>query len=176
MALKTIKYVKSGDTGATVESSRSELERILRRYGCRRIEMTRDFDEHDDEIAAKIRFSLTEMEADPPMTVPIEFRVDYWRIYEMLYGLTKGDPFDERRWNQAKRVAWRNLVLWVDGALAAAASGVKPMHECFFADIQVLDGDRQMRLADYVKEGFDQGLPGGFKGLLPAGNAAPDGN
>ena len=107
MAPKTIKYVKSGDTEATVEGSRAELERILRRYGCRRIEITRDFDEHDDEIAAKIRFSLTEMDADPPMTVPIEFRVDYWRIYEMLYGLTKNDSFDPRRWSQAKRVAWR---------------------------------------------------------------------
>ena len=42
---------------------------------------------------------------------------------------------------QAERVAWRNLVLWVDAACAAAAVGLRPMSETFFADLVVTGDD-----------------------------------
>ena len=157
-----IKYVKSGTTSTSMENSKRELERILLRYGCRRIAIDREFDEDQDERGAEIRFELYDHQKN--IEVPVMFKVDYYAIARLLYGLPDGEmPLPH--FKQAQRVAWRNLVLWVDAALAAAQTGIKPLSECFLADIQVPGPRGHVRLADALQ---DQ-LPGGLAGLLNSG-------
>lgn len=43
--------------------------------------------------------------------------------------------------DQARRTAWRQLRSWVFVSLEMVANGVRPMHECFMADV-VVDGKR----------------------------------
>lgn len=161
-----IKYVKSGSTNTPIENSRRELERILLRYGCRRILIEREFDEDQDETGVEIRFELYDHENE--MAVPVMFKVNYAAIARILYGLPEGEGIPTGHWKQAQRVAWRNLVLWVDAALAAAQTGIKPLSECFLADIQVPGPSGPVRLADSLR---DQ-LPGGIAGLLTAQGVA----
>lgn len=163
MSPKPIKYVKSGETKTPVDRSRAELERILLRYGCRRITIDREFDEEQDETGVEIRFELYDHEKE--IQVPVMFTINYRRIAQLLYAIPDGDEMPMTHWNQAKRVAWRNLVLWVDAALAAAQTGIKPLSECFLADIQIPGPNGPTRLADAL----DKQLPGGFAGLLKPG-------
>jgi hypothetical protein len=69
---------------------------------------------------------------------------------------------------QAERVAWRNLVLWIDAALSAATVGVQTITEAFFAHtIVVDDGGRAERMVDYV-ERTGGAIGPGVRALLPS--------
>ncbi len=58
---------------------------------------------------------------------------------KLIYGLEPKTKMETRgsEWERAERVAWRNLVLWIDAALSATAAGLQTIEEAFFAHLLV---------------------------------------
>ena len=135
------RHIKSGNSSVPVSRSKAELERILRRYGCDHFGVTENY----REGTASIHFRVSDDPAQQP-SVPVRLDLNVSHVEQALtesgYRLSDG---------QAERVAWRNLVLWVDSACSAAAVGLRPMSETFFADLVVTGQDGTLqRVFDVV--------------------------
>ncbi len=125
------RHIKSADSKVSVSRSVQELERILVRYGCSEFGFSRNYAKE----GAKVWFRISDEPSQEP-TIPVQLKIDVAQVRGALedagYRLKDG---------QAERVAWRNLVLWVDAACSAAAVGVRRMSETFFADLVITDED-----------------------------------
>lgn len=168
-------FVKSASTSVPAARSRQELERILRRYGATAFATASDY------AAGKvaITFRVPDRPSDAA-SVPVRLEASFKAVYDALNGRpTKRrwddgtgytdsfDPagYDAKKLEQAERVAWRHLVLWVDAACTAASVGLQTMREAFYAHTLIRDESGQVgRLVDYIKtmEGSGQlALPSG---------------
>ncbi len=148
----TERHIKSATSSVPVARSRAELERVLRRYGCSAFGFSEDF----GTGRAQVHFMVSD---DPSLepSIPVRLEIDIRRVSDALvdagYKVANGT---------AERVAWRNLVLWVDSACAAASVNLRPMSETFFADLVVPGPDGQEgRMFDYMATYQKQLLPGG---------------
>jgi hypothetical protein len=170
------RFVKSGSTSVPVNRSQGEVERILRRYGCSGFGFHTDYEAQRVAITFRVPDS-TEKDA---ALIPVRLELDIRLVYDALFGrptIRKWDAKTEKssyEWNpkgydekgllQAERVAWRQLVLWIDAACSAATAGVQKMSEAFFAHTVVRGDDGiNRRMIDLV----DQIGGGGWKALLP---------
>src|SRR5690348_8107243 len=128
-------FVKSANTSTATGRSQSELERILRRYGASGFGVSADYATHIIRVA----FRVPDVPGQPAV-VPVRLEVN---IETVSRALGHGKPrasWDKTwkkpttaQWEQAERVAWRHLVLWVDAALSAAVAGLQPISEAFLA-------------------------------------------
>jgi hypothetical protein len=176
-------FVKSQDTSVSVANSRGEIEKILRRYGASGISVQQTFDERNQPELVTVSFIVPD-KVGSTRKVPVSLPINVKRVYDGLYGQPNKSTYDEttkryiRRFNpagydprslpQAERVAWRNLVLWIDAALSAAAVGLQTITEAFYAHTVVqLEGGGQARLADYIERMQGQLAPG-VRALLSA--------
>lgn len=145
-------FVKSGDTRTPVSNSRAEVERMLRRYGATGFQVAQDYANH----RVVVTFIVPDSTVKGAPSVPVKLPVDIRRVYDALYGQpTKHnyatgkrvlDPsgYNAKRMEQAERVAWRHLVLWLDAALSAAVAGMQTITEAFFAHAVVGGGGERM--------------------------------
>lgn len=182
-------FVKSADTTSQVSSSKAELEKMLRRYGAAGFSVAHDYAEH----LVVISLILPDHPGKDAPRVPVKLPVNIRLVYDALYGrpmMAVRIPDEERNqiiavkgfapWNrsvynskgydakkleQAERVAWRNLVLWVDAALSAATIGLQSITEAFFAHAVVGAGGE--RMIDVV-ENYQRELGAGVQRLLAA--------
>ena len=155
-------FVKSAATSVPASRSRIELERVLLRYGCD------GFGSATDYKAQKVTvwFSVPDDLGEDAPTVPVKLEINIHAVYDALFGRPTcygengdgswGQIFDpkgysEKSLKQAERVAWRQLVLWVDAASSAAAAGVQKMSDAFFAHTIITDNEgRQRRLTEHL--------------------------
>lgn len=186
-------FIKSQDTSVSVGNSRAEIEKILRRYGASGISVQQTFDAKNQPELVTVSFIVPD-KLGSDHKVPVSLPVNVKRVYDGLYGQPKktispkgeaerlAAPFNGK-WNlqvynpagydpkvmpQAERVAWRNLVLWIDAALSAAAVGLQTITEAFYAHTVIqLEGGGQARLADYIERTQGQLAPG-IRALLAA--------
>ena len=135
-------FVKSARTETPVGSSRTQLEKKLRRYGCSHFGSSTDYDNGMIAVWFRVNDDL-----DSETMIPIRVEIKVARVVEMLFG---NDPTQRQR-EQAERVAWRQLVLWVDAACSAAAAGVQKMSEAFFAHMLIEQDGERRRLVDHFK-------------------------
>lgn len=143
-------HIKSHDTTVAVDRSRSQLEKLLTRYGCSHFGSSSDFEKGEFTVFFKVRNTPADREA----SIPIKLSV---KVADVMRAMQR-DGYRPTK-EQAERVAWRNLYLWVDAACSAAAVGLRPMAESFFADIVVTDGDGgSMRAFDLVGPMIEQKL------------------
>ena len=189
MATKARPFVKSADTSSQVSSSKAEIERMLRRYGATGFAVQQQFDDSQLPVAASVQFVVPDKAGDKarvPVSLPIEIR----RVYDALYGrpmisayreefksptnprgykmVHNPKGYDTKKLAQAERVAWRNLVLWIDAALSAASIGFQTITEAFFAHVVVkLDNGNTARMSEVV-EAMQGQLPAGVRALLAA--------
>ncbi len=124
----------------SVQRSIAELERILLRYGCAQFGFTRDY----GSGTARVTFVVAD-DPDQEPTIPVELEI---RVSDVERAM-KAAGYTSIAEGHAARVAFRNLVLWVDAACAAAAVGLRPMSEAFFADLVVTDPDTAQRRRMY---------------------------
>jgi hypothetical protein len=115
--------------------------------------------------------------------VPVKLPISISTVYDALYGrpmrwnyvgegsarrpIEVHNPagYDRKKLEQAERVAWRNLILWVDAALSAAAVGLQTITEAFFAHAIVgQNGERMVELVG----AFQNELGVGVQRLLTA--------
>lgn len=170
-------FVKSADTAASPANSRAEIERMLERYGAVGFGYQRNIEAGTIVVQFIVPDRPGKAEPRVPVTLPVSIR----RVYDALYGQTKKwvtvdgkgryqhDPkgYDEEKFAQAERVAWRNLVLWIDAALSAAAIGLQTITEAFLAHTMVVGDDgRAERMADYLGRTHGALAPG-VRALLP---------
>lgn len=126
------RHIKSAGTSVSVRNSIGELEKILLRYGCARFGFQQDY----GRDTARVTFVVAD---DPSLepTIPVQLEINIGDVEIAM----KAAGYTNLSEGQAARVAFRNLVLWVDSACAAAAVGLRPMSETFFADLVVIDPD-----------------------------------
>lgn len=162
-------FVKSADTAVPVSRSKSQLEAMLIRYGASGFSVGQDY----TTGSASVQFVLPD--APGAQQVPVRIPLDVLRVFQAL------NPKDDwgrkkvwtltlaratgRAWDQAERVAWRNLVLWVDAAMSAATLGLQTITEAFFAHTVV--GEAGERMID-VAAAMQGQLGAGVQRLLAA--------
>ena len=159
------RFVKAQDTGVPVSKSRADLERMLARYGA----IGFGYSVNQETRQTIVEFLVPNTLEKGAPRVPIRIPVDTFRVYDALYGKpAKGYRYQEEKLGRAERVAWRNLLLWVDAALAAAALNFQTITEAFYAHTLVSDErGRTVRLADYIAETGGVLAPG-VRALLPS--------
>ena len=160
-------WVRSWDTDVPVSRSQTELENMLRRYGARGYTVSSNYSEGTVLIAFTIpRTWQIETNETVEVRLAVGFRETLLRLNRMQDFRAKRDRKDYRTreaWalEQAERVAWRQIILWVEAGLNMAAAGVQTVEEAFFAH-SVLPGT-SARVIDVVNEHRQQ--------LLKAPNA-----
>jgi hypothetical protein len=167
------KFIKSATTRTPVVNSKQELERIISRYGCKSFAVQQDYERSLGTVTFVVPDTLDKDAAH----IPVQLDVDARAVYDAMYGMPTRWENDNRVRNetgyrpdllaQSERVAWRQVILWVDAALSAAASGVQPISEAFFAQTLIRQRDGSLtRMADHI----NQLSPGGsWKALLGPG-------
>ena len=118
--------------------SANELCELLRQHSAKRY--TVEWDENGDP--ASVAF---QMEVPNVGLVPVKLLVQDKGILRRLRGSRAKGDLKAR----AKRVAWRQLLSYVEMVLEMAANDVKPFHEGFMADIMLEGGHR---IADKFEE------------------------
>jgi len=162
-------FVKARGTDVPVGRSQAELERVLRRYGATGFGVQQDY----LGGIVKVFFRVPDRPG-APTTIPVRLDIDVNEVYNALHRARP--PKAEQRgekWGQAERVAWRQLILWVDAALSAASAGMQPISEAFFAHTLVrADSGKVERMVDHL----NQAVPGGnWRALLPPGDGTASG-
>jgi hypothetical protein len=158
-------FVKSASTSTPVSNSKVALEKLLMRYGATGFGVLNDYERQRVVVTFRVPDAPTK---DAPQ-IPIRLELDIRAVYDALYGrptkrrwdlkagknIDEFDPagYDANRLKQADRVAWRQLILWVDAACSAAAAGVQKMSEAFFAHTVIRGDDGvQRRLVDHLEQ------------------------
>ncbi len=162
----TKRFVKSSDTSTAVSSSQRDLERILRRYGASDFHMGSDWEKR----LAHIGFRVPDTPGSKVL-VPIRLEVSIEAVAKALGYTTppwgrEGAVPTQWEWEQAERVAWRHLVLWVDAACAATSAGMQTMSEAFLAHTLVRAPDGQIKKVSVMLD--EAAGEGGYRALLPA--------
>jgi hypothetical protein len=161
-------FVKSQDTKTPVDRSKAEVERILRRYGATAFATSNDY--HKGRVV--VTFVVPDRPGPGAQPIPVKLPLEISRVYLRMFPRSPGDPtVDEivrhgRQWEQAERVAWRNLVLWIDAALSSSAIGLQTITETFFAHT-VVDVPGQRRMIEVVADAAEELAPGLRKLLSP---------
>jgi hypothetical protein len=150
------RFVKAGTTTTAPAKSQIELERILRRYGASGFGVQSDYQARTIRVLFRV--------PDQPGSqahVPIRLEVSIANVAQALgYRISS---LGAAAWEQAERVAWRHLVLWVDAALSASSAGMQTMTEAFLAHAVVRNAEGQsLRFIEHM-EGHTEG---GFRALL----------
>lgn len=163
----TVPFVKSGTTEVPASRSQSELERLLRRYGASGFGVSSDY------ATGTVRVFFRVPDAPKaPANIPVRLEVNTKAVAEALFGKPRKawergryvEHPTEQELAQAERVAWRQLVLWVDAALSAAAAGVQKISEAFLAHTLVRGSEGQvLRVVDQM----DLAAGGNWRALLP---------
>lgn len=149
-------WVRSWDTETPVSRSSTELDTLLRRYGARGFTVSSDY--HNGTLMIGFTIPKTwQLKTDETIEIrlAVGFRETLRRLEKMeafQAKLRRKDPSARATWpmEQAERVAWRQIILWVEAGLNMAASGVQTAEEAFFAH-SVLPGT-QTRVIDAVHE------------------------
>lgn len=152
-------FVKSSDTTTPASNSRLQIDKMLRRYGASSISMSEDFERREIVVS----FIVPDSKKPNAARVPVRLPVSIISVCAAMYGPAGRSGYSARMFEQCERVAWRNLVLWIDAALSAAAVGLQTITEAFFAHAVVGEGGQ--RMIDLV-ESMQSQLGSGVQRLL----------
>lgn len=175
-------FVKSASTSTPVRNSEAELKKLLLRYGCKAYAISSNYETGE----AVVKFVVPDSQANDAVDIPVMFKVVPKVVYDAMYGRPmkydwnaddgnggKGkhvhnpNGYNPRALEQAERVAWRQLILWIDAALSVAASGMAGVAETFLAHTLVRGDDGQVKpMIQHLNEHGE----GFMKLLAPGGN------
>lgn len=154
------RHVKSADTKTPVSASQTALQNILRRYGASGFGFNSDYRAR----LIRVTFRVPDQPGSPTI-VPVQLEISIEAIARALFPQSKAlAPW---AWEQAERVAWRHLVLWVDAACSATNAGLQSMSEAFLAHALVKAPDGTIKRVIAMLD--DAAGDGGYRALLPSG-------
>lgn len=143
-------FIKAADTKTAVSKSKADLERMLRRYGASHFNTTQDFASRRSSVTFVVPNGVGSAQ------VPVRLYVETERVAKLLFGKSF---FTQPQLERAELVAWRNLVLWVDATLSAAAIGMQTVTEAFFAHAVVgATGERMIELVEKTQQSLGVGV------------------
>jgi hypothetical protein len=165
-------FVKSATTSTPVAKSQGDIIGMLGRYGASGFGFRRTGD------VIEVTFHMpSEGQRDHSVCIPVDVRT----VRAKLDGPELQAARKSRRQatfttdDQAERVAWRVMHLWIDAALSAVSLGAQTIQEAFFAHLVVTTEDgTQGRLVDYIATlGLANGsaLPSANRLALSSGSA-----
>ena len=105
----------AASTAVPVERSRSEIERVLERYGCSRFGIM-----NEAGGSALLYFEHAERSFQLAVRVPPQAKFQ-----------------SEAKWQQERRRRWRVMVLTLKASLEAVASGLATFEEVFLAHVVI---------------------------------------
>jgi hypothetical protein len=117
------------NTGVSVERSKGEIERLLRRYGANQ------FVNGWDHKAAMIMFRAHERMIR--FTLPLPSRDEF---KETATGRERHPGVVEEAWERACRQRWRALALVIKAKLEAVESGISEFEQEFYAFVVLPNG------------------------------------
>lgn len=124
------RFVYAGTTSTPVVNSKSEVEKMLVRYGATAFQITHDYAAGRAEVSFRVPDSARRDAEQVPVRIPLNVNA----VYRSLFGTEwVNDARRAKQREQAERVAWRNLVLWLNAALSTATIGLQTITESFFA-------------------------------------------
>lgn len=168
------RFIKAAGTEVSTGRSQAEIERLLARYGAVGTGFARTYDKSRRTETIRVDFVVPDSFDKNAGKVPVRLPVSVRHVYAALFGEPRQYSYAKTDWTfvndaryaQAERVAWRNLLLWIDAALSAAAVGAQTVTEAFLAHTLVVDGEgRTMRTIEYM-DSVAGALAPGVRALL----------
>ena len=140
-------HIRAAATQTQVSTSQQDIQKTLARYGAVGFGFSTDY-EHQ---TIHIRFEVPRTDA-PKERLKVEIPLSIKAVYKRLNaGKNVTSSQVKGKMEQAERVAWRQLHLFVEAGLAAVAVGLQSIEDAFMAHTMVTDSDgREGRLADYL--------------------------
>ena len=165
-------FLKASTTQVTVEKSKEDLRKLVRRYGAAGFSVAENYEEH----RATIELVLPDRPGSDvrvPLRIPVHVPEVAARLPLPDHRRAKRTEAwaEAQRWEQAERTAWRIAVDLVDAMLMAVELGGRTVSEAFMADVVVVreDGGTE-RMAEFMARTGGV-LPGGARALLGPGEA-----
>lgn len=130
-------------TSISAEQTISEIQKILVKHGAKAIQT----DYNGGEISALV-FILPIGKAEQPFRLPARWEA----LYEVFISRRK-----QNRWKQAvqdadrlqaKRVAWRQILRWVEAQLALVETNMVKMEEVFMPYLVMPDGQTLFQMVE----------------------------
>jgi hypothetical protein len=154
MTARASEFVKSATTATSVEQSQAQIIAMLRRYGAS------GFGFRTEGATVLVTFYMPRHGGGTPHEVAIP--IDVGRVHAKLDtpAVRAAQRAKKKAINaeQAERVAWRVLYLWIDAALAAVSIGAQTIEDAFLAHMVVESrhGTRA-RVADHMAPALASG-------------------
>lgn len=147
------------DTSVSVETSKLEIERNLRRYGAS------GFVSGWQDNLAFVEFLISDRRVRFRMMLPDPADPEFCR-YKRGYTEHAREPAQAHKlWEQACRQKWRALALVIKAKLEAVDAGISVIEDEFLANIVMPDG---RSVAETIKPGIAIAYKGGqTSNLLP---------
>lgn len=170
------KFIKSAGTSTPSGNSQAAIERLLARYGALGTSFSRRYDALQNVETIQVEFVIPDSFTKNAGKVPVRIPVNVRHIYVALFDEPRERSYPKPDWKharperyaQAERVAWRNLLLWIDAALSAAAVGAQTITEAFLAHTLVShENGKVERMMDYLDTAGGALAPG-VRALLAA--------
>lgn len=147
-------FVKSATTTTTVEESQAQIIAMLRRY------RAEGFGFRTNGATVLVTFYMPRSgggaahEVEIPIDVARVFaKLDTPAVRAAQKAKKKGVNMD-----QAERVAWRVLYLWIDAALAAVSIGAQSIEDAFLAHMVITDAlGHTARVGDHMRDALSAG-------------------
>lgn len=133
-------HIRSTHTKTTAEKSRQDIEAALRRYGATGFTVSQDYANRTAVVSFTMPRSIEAGLAGGAVEVRLPVSFDQVRRRLQKVGRFQFKPTPAQI-AQAERVAWRQLLLLVEAALASAAIGLQTLEESFYAHTMIQLGD-----------------------------------
>jgi hypothetical protein len=136
-------FVKSATTTTSVDQSQAAIIAMLRRYGAS------GFGFRTDGDTVRVTFFMPRQGGGEPHEV--EIPIDIVRVRARLADAVKRQKKRAPAGDNAERVAWRVLYLWIDAALAAVSIGAQSLDDAFLAHMVIPNRHGTLkRVADHM--------------------------
>lgn len=122
----------ASDTSVSVENTRAEIERTLKRYGATSFAYASEADR------AMIGFRISERMVRFVVHLPDPGAREF--THTPARGVRRSDAEREKAWEQACRQRWRALALVIKAKLEAVAAGITTVEDEFLAHTMLPDG------------------------------------
>lgn len=110
------------------EQTVTEIQKVLGKYGAGAV-MT----EYDKGEVTAVTFKINVYGRDWPFRLPCRWQA----IHQVLSSRRKKSTYRSDDIRQAKRVAWRQILRWIEAQLALAETGMVKIQEVFMPYMQV---------------------------------------
>lgn len=119
-------------TKIPVDVTVAQIQTILGRHGACAVST-----EYDKGEVTAVFFKIMFMDRDIPFKLPCRWKPIFDILYSRKKNQTHSDGPINNMQEQAKRIAWRQILRWVEAQMALVNTDMVQIHEVFLPYIQV---------------------------------------